>query len=105
MYKKVEREHSDWDASAIAVAAAQSSNCHLEKPMSLTNDGIHTIAVEIKNRFNGKMVDKASRAGCSNLAENFWSVATKFSHHEGINQDHSDHYEVSNKAAFIRIGD
>jgi hypothetical protein len=104
-YKQVKREHQDWDASAMAVAAAQSSYCHLEKLMSLTDDGICTIAGEIKKRFNSKMVDKASRARCSNLAENFWSVITKFSHHKGINQDHSDHYKVSNKAAFIRIGD
>ena len=47
---------------------------------------------------------KAAKAGCSNLAENFWSVVTKFSHHKGLNQDHSDHHELSNKAASIRIG-
>jgi hypothetical protein len=56
--KKVEREHPDWDASAIAVVAAKSSNCHLEKPMSLTDDVICTIAVEIKKRFNGKRLTK-----------------------------------------------
>ena len=103
-YIKVKRERPDWDASAIAVAAAQSSKRPLEKPMSLTTDGISIITTEIKKRFNNKTIYKVAKAGCSNLAENFWSVVTKFSHHKGINQDHSDHFEVSNKAAFIRIG-
>ena len=55
-------------------------------------------------QFNKKTIDKAAKEGCSNLAESFWSVVTKFSHHNGVNQDHSDHYEVSNRLAFIRIG-
>jgi hypothetical protein len=61
------------------------------------------IVTKIKKLFNEKSVNKAAIGECSNLAENFWSVVTKFSNHKGINQDHSDHYEVSNKAAFIRI--
>ncbi len=104
-YKKIEREHRDWDHSAIAVTAAQLSNHPLEKPMSLSDD-----SSECHCHRNQKSVStrnqsiKLLRGGCSNLAENFWSVVTKFSHHKGINQDHSDHYKVSNKAAFIRIG-
>ena len=100
----IEREHPDWDHSAIAVADAQLSNHPLEKPMSFSDDGMSAIVTEIKKRFNKKSVNKTAMAGCSNLAENVWSVVTKFSHHKGINHDHSDHYDVSNKAAFIRIG-
>ena len=70
-YKKIEREHPDWDLSAIAVAAAQLSNCPLEKPMSLSVNGMSAIVTEIKKRFNKKSINKAALAGCSNLAENF----------------------------------
>jgi hypothetical protein len=69
-YKKIEREHPDWDLSAIAVAAAQLSNCPLEKPMSLSVNGMSAIVTEIKKRFNKKSINKAALAGCSNLAEN-----------------------------------
>jgi hypothetical protein len=72
--------------------------------MSLSEDGICTIMREINKRFNKSIIDKISKGGCSNLAENFWSVATKFSQGKRLSQDHSDHYEVSNETAFIRIG-
>ena len=47
-YKKIEREHPDWDHSAITVAAAELSNRPLEKPMSLSDDGVSAIVTEIK---------------------------------------------------------
>jgi hypothetical protein len=47
-YKKIEREHPHWDHSAIAIAAAQLSNRPLEKPISLSDDGMSAIVTEIK---------------------------------------------------------
>ena len=104
-YLKILKEHPDWDSHSIAVVAATESSRPLAgKPMSLSEDGIATIVREINKRFNKSTIDKIAKGGCSNLAENFWSVTTKFSQGKHLNQDHSDHYEVSNKTAFIRIG-
>jgi hypothetical protein len=104
-YLKIQNLHPDWDEHSITVAAASESNRPLNgKPMSLSEDGILTITKEINKRFNKFTIDKISTGGCSNLAKSFWSVATKFSQGKRLIQDHSDHYEVSNKTAFIRIG-
>ena len=104
-YLRIQKEHPDWDVHSITVAAAAESNRPLNgKPMSLSEDGMSTITKEINKRFNKATIDKIANGGCSNLAENFWSVATKFSQGKRLSQDHSDHYEISNKTAFIRIG-
>jgi hypothetical protein len=79
-YLKIQNLHPDWDEHSITVAAASESNHPLNgMPMSLSEDGILTITKEINKRFNRFMIDKISTSGCSNLAENFWSVTTKFS--------------------------
>jgi hypothetical protein len=105
-YLKIKCEHPDWNHDRVAVAAPAASSCPLEgRSMSLSEDGICTLVKENRKRFNDSTIDNIARRGCSNGAENIWSVVTKFSNGKRLNQDATDHYEVSNKIACIRIGD
>ena len=103
---KIKCEHPDWNPDRVAVAAAAASSCPLEgRSMSLSEDKICTLVKEIGKRFNDSTIDNMARRGCSNGAENIWSVVTEFSNGKHLNQDATDHYEVSNKIACIWIGD
>ena len=73
--------------------------------MSLSNEGIAKLTNKIVSRFNNKTIDKIAGGGCSNLSENFWGAATKFSEGKHLNFDHTDAYISCNKLTLCRIGE
>ena len=77
---KVKNLHPTWtDHEIVEEAVATSSRPHGGNNMSLSDDGIGNLTSKIISRFNNKTIDKIAGGGCSNLSENFWGIATKFS--------------------------
>ena len=104
-YTRVKNANPEWDEDVIAAAAVQESFRPLGgKSMSLSDRGIAVLEAALKKYINEATVERVADGGCSNLSENFWSVCTKFSEGKRLNQDHSNHYAMTNKISFCRMG-
>ena len=90
----------------VAAEAAKCSDRPFDgKHMGLSSKGIATITTKLRSLYNAKSIKKIAHGGCSNLSENFWNMNTKFSESNRLNEDLTDHCEVTNKLSFCRKGD
>jgi hypothetical protein len=105
-YLRVKKRNPDWRDGQIRTAAYHESTRALRgKNMSLHSRGQEILVSLLRKRFNEKTIDKIAEDGCSNLSESFWNMNTKFSEGKRLNQDHTDHWEVTNKLTFCRVGE
>ena len=105
-YLKVKNKNPDWRDEQIRAAAYHESKRALRgQDLSLHSKGVAKLSALIKKRFNEKTIDRIAKGGCSNLSESFWNMNIKFSSGKRLNQDHTDHWEVTNKLSFCRVGD
>ncbi|KAL7525158.1 hypothetical protein ACHAXR_004559 [Thalassiosira sp. AJA248-18] len=104
-FLRVKNQHPDWTDEEITIQATKESHRPLGKRnMSLAESGIAALQNNIRKRFNENTIDNIASGGCSNLSESFWNIVTKFSEGKRLNQDHTDHYIISNLLTFCRIG-